>query len=465
MMIKKFLRIDGTGRFLNYVPNSVPGNHRTTEFEKLNLIYGENGSGKTTLSIILRSLKGNNTLLTKVRSFDHTIPQRIEILTDSTSNRVLVFSNSAWDNNYANIEIFDVHFINENIYTGLEIQNTHKKNLLEIVFGLPGIQLKTKIQDIKDKIQIGNKNVRELTEKIELAIDKLFNATDYCNIKIDSEIESKIRKKEEEILAAKSYREIQSKPSISKIPLISLPFKTSSVTALLSTNVHSISEKYIEKFRQHKEHLSMNGNEEEWIKQGYNSIIDNSCPFCLRPFDETVEILEAYKQYFNEEYNLLQSSLAQVNSAVSNFNLKAHLIQIEAQITVNLGLIDFWKNYLSNPPVLYSLINQHDILLEALLKAKSGIETKVKNPLQGITPTEIIEFQKSIDEGNKTIEDFNSQILLYNDTISKLKTAAPPNIAQLELELKKLNAIKREIIQPFRHYARICLTQFKKLIR
>ena len=62
-MIKKFIKISGTGKFLNYNHSSIPAPYRTTDFEKINLIYGETGSGKTTLAIILKSLKDNDVLL------------------------------------------------------------------------------------------------------------------------------------------------------------------------------------------------------------------------------------------------------------------------------------------------------------------------------------------------------------------------------------------------------------------
>ena len=111
-MIKKFIKIAGTGKYLNYSASSIPTSYRTTDFEKINLIYGENGSGKTTLSVILQSLLGNNTLLIKKRAFDRSIAQTIEVLTDQSPNPKFTFSNNVWDNHYANIEIFDVHFIN-----------------------------------------------------------------------------------------------------------------------------------------------------------------------------------------------------------------------------------------------------------------------------------------------------------------------------------------------------------------
>ena len=91
----------------------------------------------------------------------------------------------------------------------------------------------------------------------------------------------------------------------------------------------------------------MDGKEEEWLKQGYGAIKDETCPFCLRPFNETTEIIEAYKQYFNAEYNSLLLTLSQLNLAASNFNVEAQLLQVETKISANQNLVKFWKTHLT----------------------------------------------------------------------------------------------------------------------
>lgn len=442
-MIKKFIKISGTGKFLNYNHSSVPAPNRTTDFERINLVYGENGSGKTTLSIILKSLKDNDALLPKTRAFDRTFPQTIEVLTDLTPMPKVTFVSNAWDSHYPNLEIFDIHFINENIYTGLEIQNSHKKNLFEIILGLTGIQLKNDIQQLKDRIQSGNTTIRETKEKIEIANDKAYTAIDYSNLPVDPDIDNKIVAKNGEITTAKSFQDIQSKAALSAIPVFAIPYDNTIAIAALSQSIESISETYLEKFKEHKENLSMDGKAEEWIKQGYEAIKEDTCPFCMRSFDETTVIIEAYKQYFNEEYNYLLQTLAQLNSAISNFNIEAQLLLIETKIATNLNLIEFWETHLANPPAITSIIDQQTEIQTSFNAVKSIFREKSLNPIQSKDTSNLTVFQTIIETLNTKIQGFNSDINAYNLQIGTLKSSSQPNIPQLEVELKKLKAIRK----------------------
>lgn len=445
-MIKRFIKISGTGKFLNYIHSAVLPGYRTTDFEKLNLIYGENGSGKTTMSVVLNSLKGNNLLLPKKRAFDTTVSQTVEVLTDNVTNPKLTFNSNVWDYHYPNIEIFDIHFINENIYTGLEIQTSHKKNLFEVIFGQQGITLKMQIQSIKERIQNGNKTIKETSEKIELAIENAYTATVFTTIPIDADIANKISLKEAEIVTARNFQTIQSKGLLNEIQLLNLPFSISELKTILSKSIDNISETYLERFNEHKEHLNMDGTSEQWIKQGYETIQnddDDDCPFCLRPLDDSIEIIKAYKQYFNEEYNTLLKQLKQQNLSISSFNLEAQFLEIENKITANLSLLEFWKTHIPNTPALVSIIQEKENFKVAFEAIKESFRLKSENPIEAQEFLNLTNFESIVAIFNKKIEDFNTEISAYNALIVTMKSLSQPDLALLETELKKLKAIQK----------------------
>jgi wobble nucleotide-excising tRNase len=443
-MIKHFTKITGTGKFLNYLQSAAPPERKAVVFNRINLIYGENGSGKTTLSLILRSMRGEDELLLKKRSFDHSIPQQIEVAAEGTPHPQYVFSNGEWNHHLPGIEVFDVHFINENVYTGLEIQNTHKKNLFEVILGQQGIQLKSEIQVIKERIQKGNKVTRETVRDIETAIDNAYSARQFAKMEAEPDIEAKIAEKEHEIEAASHHQDILQKAILAEIPKLQPDGHIAGAEAVLVQSVDKISEKYLEKFSKHKDHLGMGGQSEDWIKQGYEAIHDNACPFCQRPFNDTVEILEACRQYFNETYNRLIADIARLNGALNNLNPEARLLEIENSITTNLTLIDFWKNYLGRPPALHSLLGEKGRLLEAFEQLKECFQNKVANPVQAQDAAPLAAFKSTVDSINQTITIFNAGITAFNSSISLMQATDGPDIPNLALELKQLQALQKK---------------------
>jgi len=187
----------------------------------------------------------------------------------------------------------------------------------------------------------------------------------------------------------------------------------------------------------------MDGKEEEWLKQGYEAVKDETCPFCLRSFDESIEILEAYKQYFNEEYNNLLKSIDKIKAAISNYNLQVDFLEIENKISSNINLIEFWKIHIPNPPTLVSVIQQKDLFLAVYEKVKEVFKKKSENPIQAQDTSSLNEFKTVLDVFTEQITVFNTDINSYNQLITILKTTTQPNLTALDTDLKKLKAIKK----------------------
>ncbi len=442
-MIKHFTKIAGTGKFFNFRLSTSSPEKKAADFNRLNLIYGENGSGKTTLSLILRSLRGDDDLLSKKRSFDRSVPQEIEVAVDGMPLPQYVFKNEKWNQHLPGIEVFDVHFINENIYTGLEIQSSHRKNLFEVIMGRQGVHLKSEIQVIKERIQKGNKMTRETTREIEAVTGQVFSAGEFAGMKAEPDIEAKIAEKEHEIEAGRHHQDILQKAYLAEIPTLEPGFSFEEAEAILTQSIDGISEKYLAQFSEHKARLGMGAQSEDWIKQGYEAIHDDACPFCQRPFDDTVQVLEAYRQYFNESYNRLIEGIARLKGVLNNFNPEARLLEIENAIRSNLTLIDFWKTYLTKPPELHSLLSEKQGLLEAFEQLRNCFQDKTANPVQAQDTVSLTSFKKSVDQINRLIAGFNAGISGFNSSISLMKANEGPDLSQLETELKQLQVLQK----------------------
>ncbi|MCF8246652.1 MAG: AAA family ATPase [Saprospiraceae bacterium] len=443
-MLKHFSKITGTGKFLQYRPSALPAVEQPVDFGHFNLVYGENGSGKTTLSLLFRSLRGEDGLLLKKRSFDRSVPQEIEVVVEGLVPPQCTYSNGKWDQHLPGIEVFDVHFINDNVYTGLEIQNSHKKNLFEVILGQQGVQLKSEIQAIKERIMKGNKMTRETARDIEAAIDGVYLAIPFAEMPPERDIEAKIAEKAHEITTARSFQDILQKAFLSEIPMLQTEGFTVGASEVLAQSTGGISEQYLAKFNAHKVSLDMGGHAEDWLKQGYQAIHDDTCPFCQRPFDATVDILEAYRQYFNESYNRLIADISRLNDALNRFNLEARLLEIERTISQNLGLVDFWKNYLEHPPALHSLQAEHGRLAADFERLKTCFEQKAADPSQPQDAAPLTAFEAAALAINEAIQGFNEAIIAYNGSISLMKSADGPDLPQLELDMRRLVALQKK---------------------
>ena len=104
------------------------------------LIYAENGRGKTTLAAILRSFGSGDalSLLERRRLGGEHAPH---IVLGGPDGQTAVFQNGAWANRFADILVFDDHFVAANICSGMEVETAHRQNLHELIIGARGVAL------------------------------------------------------------------------------------------------------------------------------------------------------------------------------------------------------------------------------------------------------------------------------------------------------------------------------------
>ena len=440
-MIKHFKKITGTGKFFQF--NHNLSEKKTQDFGNINLIYGKNGSGKTTLALLLRSLQGNDELLTRKRSFDRSVPQEASVVTNDLQNSDFEYTDGKWNQHLSEIEIFDIHFINDNIHTGLEIQNEHKKNLFEIILGKKGVELKDEIAVLKDRISKGNKVVRETGKIIEAHIGQAFTVTEYCEMEYDEDVDEKIKWKKQEIETATNIEVIQQKQLLQKLPLVKLPYETSDAENVFQHSIDNISDDFLQQFQDHKRHLGMEGEAEEWIQQGFKSMQEKTCPFCAQAIDDSTKIVTIYQQYFNEEYRSLLEKINGLEQVTESYNMEAGLFEIENKISSNLLLIDFWKKYVTAPIALKSILDKKKDLINAFEKVKEVVENKSKNPIHAQASDALQLLDNQVLVINEVLAGFNEKINFFNEGIETVKATDAPQMVRLQEDLQQLLAIQK----------------------
>ena len=438
-MIKKILKIKGVGKFANYSLETTSS--WNGELSKTNIIYAENGAGKTTLSDIFRSLRDNNTKIIKARkTIKDTGSQEIEILSDSGKK---TFKGNNWDNILRDIEIFDIFFVNENIYSGFEVSSTHKKTLHKFIVGAKGVELTEKINSRKTEIEKENGILREIKFKIDQYLKNVYSLEDFVNLKEDLEIDKKVTEKRKEIETAEAYEEIKNKDLLKRLSLIQLSVDLTNSRTILQKSITTISDEYLQKVELRKKELGMGSESEDWLEKGHRHIKNNICPFCLQNIDKAKEIIEAYNQYFNEEYKNLKASIFALMLDVQKINIAGEINEIEKETLKNNVLFEFWKNHIKARLFKGNIFtNKAEITMKFndLIKL---IEVKNKDPLE-IAETKLVDkFERLLKYFNQQITNYNETIDLCNSEIQVLKEKTQVDLPKLNTELLKLKVQKQ----------------------
>ena len=382
-MIKKITSIKGIGRF-KHLDSKHPVSEKWSnrEFKPVNIIYAENGMGKTTFTTILNSLKGDNALLAKRKTFNFSGSQEIEIIIENEqkSNSKITYKDGAWSEHYENIEIFDIHFINDNVFSGTDISPLHRKNLFEITIGKEGKILTEKIGGIKKEIEEENtkrKKSKDQIWQLSNGLIKEYEIDKYVIIHQNRDnIQAEIELKKKEIQASQNIDVVRNKSLFKEILAFTIDINFQELYSCLNKTLDNISDEYLQIFNTHTEHLN-DKDAKIWLKQGLNLIKDDSCPFCTQSLVKSSDIIKSYQQYFNEEYKKYQNALEEFKLQLDTLNETELFLTIQQILNTNFEATTFWNTYLSDLHI-YSidLSSNKDDLQHWLKVIKDAIDRK-----------------------------------------------------------------------------------------
>lgn len=460
-MIHKVERLIAIGKFRAYNASG------SVAFAQFTGIFAENGSGKTTLSSVFRSLTEQDSDIINCRrstnSTQNPVAQIIQRDPNAGGDTHHTFNHqNGWPNPFPNIEIFDIHFVNTNIYSGFTFGDNHRTRLHQFVIGAQGVAIKQQIEANKTAKTTLRQTITQLEDAIVQAVGNGLARIDLTSFlrltRADATgIDQKIQDAEAALSNARSQDTIHRLPVFQRIRELNLPnLDWAAVQRDLNSNLQTISDAALEAlFSDHCQDLEDNGlgDSEQWLKKGFDYVaVKNesikedeevaACPFCKQPL-EGLDAMQAYTQIFNQELNALTNRIAGYKSQLEAFNLTATIEGIKNQIGQNTERFSNWISHMDslNDP------NSEDVLEEENLstfyaEALQVIVQKSQHPTTAIDATAVTNLVSHVQGIAIRITAYNQRVATSNQAITTFKGVLQTEAAA-QAEVSRLKRIEK----------------------
>ncbi|WP_456466160.1 AAA family ATPase [Persephonella sp.] len=444
-MITEIKEIIGFRRFLE-IKNLEFGN------SKIVIFFGENGSGKTTISRILKLLaKKDKEGLQKLKHDNGRILKMVIKCENEDEVKCIPKNNGENIEIYGDfpfkVEVFNIDFINENIYLGNRVDADIKNNLFKFIFGKHQVDIQKKLDEISNDIKEIDKKIKEKKQEIlRLAQIKEREFEDFIKLSTKKSLDTL---KSNKVYLEKSLKEQKQKHEIEKLNILS-EVNLNSLYSLVKDlkKVCQISLLELESKAKGKleEHLKIIGKKKkEWLREGLEIrkyIEANICPFCGQEVLDS-SLVNEYEVIFNEEYVNLIRKIENLYKDISRFSLS----YIVKDISSNDRLIQRWSKYVEDLeiPKINNLENIEKEIKSELEEILEGKKEKIF-----VVYDKFKNLDKKIEKLDKKIKSYNDEIKKLNQKIEKFKEKLKiGNIDKLNKELELLNrTIKRKELDP-----------------
>ena len=267
-------------------------------------------------------------------------------------------------------------------------------------------------------------------------------------------VDQKIADAQAALRSANSNIVIQTLQTLNQQTQINLSLNLEEVIADLDTTVQTLQDEALQTlFQQHCQDLAKHGitDNQNWLKTGFHYTEhriaehqDSLCPFCAQSLPDTLQILNAYTNLFNEEFNALANRLTGYLDALTQFNLEVEINRINNTASVNTGRITSWNTHLPATTLIPDahIIADKELLREQLTALIAIVRAKAQNPSMAVTATALTEFKASLTAISQNISQYNVHVISYNAAINTFLTRIQ-TVLQAQNNLNELQRIKK----------------------
>ncbi|QYH35986.1 AAA family ATPase [Salinibacterium sp. M195] len=458
-MLTRIEKISGTG-LLHHATGA------NLKLEPVSLIYAQNGRGKSTLSAVLRSVAtGNSDEILCRKTIDGTNDQTARL--QFQNGQRSIFANGMWDSTRPELLIFDTHFIESNVYSGVSVTTEHRRNLLDFAIGNRAVDARqteeaaaSTLQESKDALQSVRGKIEALAQGLSAEQFEVLPQVADIEVKLEALKTLRADAERSEIILE------QALPSrLSKVKL-----DVDQIFEILNTQLEGIETNAEAVVLEHLRSLRGESSLEEWVSEGLSHQVGDSCPFCAQS-TSGVELVEMYRDYFNQEFLNFKKEISVGRAAVELATDDGAAANFRSEQTALGNQIRMW-NVLVGQSSLTSLDDsEFETLLAAVNRKLLGLfDVKIQNPasqpgsegakaevaMQLDMCNSIIESQNAVLETNEiainayraalagaSVEMIDGQIASLEQTIVRFDSATAGFFLEFEALKSKVAAAER----------------------
>jgi len=441
-MITKVKRVKSIGKFYDFAAKGDG-----LDWHKNTFLFAPNAYGKSMLVSVLRSLRENDpNVLRARRTLDRDASPEAVLIVDGVN---YTFNGTKWDKTCPTIQIFDVPFIHENILSD-EIEHEHRKSIHRIIIGAHGVELAKDLANMKSDEKSKRQQFDGLTTQ--------FNAGGHVHHTLDAFLA--IPAAEEAAVPGRMQKleqDIKSKESETTVRRLGFPrvlsspaFDLSATKALAGHKLAAVHEAAEKRVLEHIErNIKDKGHAKEFIRRGLD-LVQADCPFCGQDLKNAADLLQAYREFFDETFRTYQKKLKEKAEAVADWNLENELTALVSSHNANTATLKQWEPFIGAetlPDATAIVEATRTKLTDLKAKVQTELEKKQKDPNADADLSHFDTMASELDSLKDSVETYNKAVAAFTE---KAKTYAT-NLAKSDIDsIRGALAKEREIEKRFK---------------
>lgn len=414
-MLEKVVCIDNIGVIKKGVPKAL-------DLEKVTLIYADNARGKSTLAALMTACAaGDAADMVKSKTVGAMVDQKVILRFKAPQGDFNAqFDGKAWSGDSPNLHVFNQAFVERNVYTGAAVSPEQRASLLELALGNAAVAQRAEYQKHSEAQRACAGRVTA-AEGALAGFRSTLSVDQFIALPQIADVDAKIQNLDQQISGAQGVAQTLAKPLFKK--LVAPVFNLDEFRALAASELAQVQdgvEALVKKhFAEHQGEAT-----ERWVADGLLHKPEPNCPFCGQQ-TQGLELLEAYKVYFNQAYKNHLTKIATMKSLGSRSVPLTALADWAGILAFNEGAAGNWVDTIKFTLPAIDVDAQQSVIAAISTALEVAAGQKMASPLEAVdlapldmvlewliaVTTEVDRFNAAIDVINQVIEDHKQSLV------------------------------------------------------